>query len=947
LNRVVDPAGSEATLGYGNGGLLTSISGPISRPFSVDYDNLGRATRMTDPLSGAWNVAYVDVGGSDAMTTATSPVGDVAHRIIALEGNGDSRLVINHPDGTATTQLRPKGGGIISTRPDGTVVTIRETGDPRFRAQTRVAESVTVAPPGLAPSRMTFGQSVVLATPTDPLSMTQLKGTWTLNGDTYTRVYDTATRRLTATSPENRVSLLDLDPVGRILRQEVPGLVPRTNSYDPNGRLKQVEDGEGTAQRRTRLNYSPRGELAELIDPTGRTNRIEYDLAGEPSRIVLPDGSAVGIEVDREHRLSGVTPPGRPRHGFEYNAAGELSRYTPPRVGGDDSVVLRYDLARELVAMDLPDGQKLEHLRGPGGRFRQSRLGAGAVIDFGYDAKRGLLTNVTSSTGEGLALDFRGSLPFFNQWSGVVTGVVSLQFNAAFQPSAVEINGVADALVHDRDGVLVQAGLLSIGRDPESGRETTNVAGVVSEERTHNPRGLLATHRIVVAGTAQLSVALKYDAVDRITNRVEETPDGIVEHAYEYEANGRLSRVWTDGVVSVSYAYDLNGNRTARNGESALYDAQDRLLSQGDTTVGWSRNGHRISRTAGDQTTGYAYDVRGVLTGVSLPGRELEYVLDPLGRRIGVRSEGALVKGWLWWQDRIVAEVGPDSAVTARFIYGADILTPALMVRGTNTYRIVSDERSSVRRVIHVADGTVVQALDYDEFGRVLRDTNPGFQPFGFGGGHHDPDTGLVRFGLRDYDPETGQWMARDPILFGGGQGSLYAYVGNDPVNRLDPMGTGPWDRAYRFAKGGLGVVASFVSAGAAGTLLGVATGPALVVAGFLFTTSMIGAYGSSYNLVNAVIDPASSDIPTSLGAGIAYISGNHPDAQRVGAIYDIITGWVTGNAATAALGTTYAVSAAVTRFGNFNSLVGAGDSAASAYGLTPGSAPLTPKPCP
>lgn len=219
LNRVVDPAGSEATLGYGNGGLLTSISGPISRPFSVDYDNLGRATRMTDPLSGAWSVAYVDVGGSDAMTTATSPVGDVAHRIIALEGKGDSRLVINHPDGTATTQIRPKGGGIISTRPDGTVVTIRETGDPRFRAQTRVAESVTVAPPGLAPSRMTFGQSVVLATPTDPLSMTQLKGTWTLNGDTYTRVYDTATRRLTATSPENRVSLLDLDPVGRIIRQ--------------------------------------------------------------------------------------------------------------------------------------------------------------------------------------------------------------------------------------------------------------------------------------------------------------------------------------------------------------------------------------------------------------------------------------------------------------------------------------------------------------------------------------------------------------------------------------------------------------------------------------------------------------------------------------------------------------------------------------------------------
>ncbi len=947
LNRVVNPAGSEATLGYGNGGLLTSISGPISRTFNVNYDAQGRATRLTDPMNGAWEVSYQAVGGSDSMTTVTSPVGDVAHRIIALEGNGDSRLVISHPDGTATTELRPKGGGIVSTRPDGTVVTLRETGDPRFRAQTRVVESVTVAPPGLAPARLTFHQTAVLASPTDPFSMTQLTGTLRFNDDTYTRVYDTVTRRITATSPENRVSLLDLDAGGRIIRQEVSGLVPRTNSYDTTGRLTMAEDGEGTAQRRTRFTYSPLGQLAEVIDPTGRTNRIEYDLAGEPSRMVLPDGAAIGIEVDREHRVSGVTPPGRPRHGFEYNAAGELSRYTPPRVGGDDSVVLRYDLARELVAMELPDGQKLEHLRGPGGRLRQSRLGGGAVIDFGYDAGRGVLTNVTSSTGDGLALGYRGSIPWFNQWSGVVTGAVSLQFNAAFQPSVVEINGVGDALVYDRDGMLVRAGLLSIGRDPESGRDRTNVAGVVSEERTYDPRGLLATHRIVVAGNLQHSVTLKYDAVDRITNRVEETPDGIVVHAYEYDLNGRLSTVWTDGVVSSSYAYDLNGNRSARNGEPALYDAQDRLLSQGDLSVAWSRNGHRTSRTKNSETTVYAYDVRGVLTGVSLPGRELEYVLDPLGRRIGVRSGGALVKGWLWWKDRIVAEVGPDSVVTARFIYGADVLTPALMVQGTNTYRMVTDERSSVRWVINVADGAVAQALEYDEFGRVLSDTNPGFQPFGFGGGHQDAETGLVRFGLRDYDPETGQWMARDPILFAGRQSSLYAYVGNDPVNHLDPMGTGPWELAYRVGKGALGVAASFVTAGMAGALLAAGTGPALVVSGVMFTTALIGGYTSSYNVVQAFVDPSSSDIPTSLGAGIAYISGNHPDAQRLGAIYDLALGWITGNAASVALGTTYVVGNAVTVFGKFNDLVGAGDSTASAYGLTPGSAPLTPKPCP
>jgi uncharacterized protein RhaS with RHS repeats len=49
--------------------------------------------------------------------------------------------------------------------------------------------------------------------------------------------------------------------------------------------------------------------------------------------------------------------------------------------------------------------------------------------------------------------------------------------------------------------------------------------------------------------------------------------------------------------------------------------------------------------------------------------------------------------------------------------------------------------------------------------------------------------TGLLRFGFRDYDPETGRWTAVDPVLFASGQTNLYAYVANDPVNLVDPSG--------------------------------------------------------------------------------------------------------------------------------------------------------------
>jgi RHS repeat-associated protein len=64
--------------------------------------------------------------------------------------------------------------------------------------------------------------------------------------------------------------------------------------------------------------------------------------------------------------------------------------------------------------------------------------------------------------------------------------------------------------------------------------------------------------------------------------------------------------------------------------------------------------------------------------------------------------------------------------------------------------------------------------MDYDEFGNVINDTNPGFQPFGFAGGLYDQDTKLVRFGARDYDASVGRWTAKDPISFNGGDTNLY-----------------------------------------------------------------------------------------------------------------------------------------------------------------------------
>jgi len=98
----------------------------------------------------------------------------------------------------------------------------------------------------------------------------------------------------------------------------------------------------------------------------------------------------------------------------------------------------------------------------------------------------------------------------------------------------------------------------------------------------------------------------------------------------------------------------------------------------------------------------------------------------------------------------------------------------------------------------------MVKRIEYDSFGNIINDTDPSFEvPFRFAGGLYDKDTGLVRFGFRDYDPDIGRWTAKDPIGFSGGSVDLYGYCLNSPVKFNDPWGlsTATYDRATRILR--------------------------------------------------------------------------------------------------------------------------------------------------
>jgi len=257
------------------------------------------------------------------------------------------------------------------------------------------------------------------------------------------------------------------------------------------------------------------------------------------------------------------------------------------------------------------------------------------------------------------------------------------------------------------------------------------------------------------------------------------------------------TRVTRNGVLVEDYGYDAQGRRISEfnslrgiSSRAAVYDDDDRLVTSGDYAYGFDADGFlnvRANMTT-QETTTYAYTRSGQLNSVTLhqglPEQTLiEYVYNAAGQRVAKKVNGAITEKYLWAGiTGLLAVYDADNNLLMRF-------EGAKMVKNGQTYYLITDQVGSVRAVVD-ASGAIVKEITYDSFGNILTDTNPAFTiPLGFAGGLHDRDTGLVHFGFRDYDPDSGTWTAKDPVLFASGDIYLYEYCSSDPINGIDPTG--------------------------------------------------------------------------------------------------------------------------------------------------------------
>jgi RHS repeat-associated protein len=796
LNSMTNPSGETHTMSYTVDGLLTHFVDPLNNVHTFSYDAKGRLIQDNDPASGSTTLARLE-GSSGYTVTTTTALGRVrAYRVEELP-TGAIRRSVTKPSGAKTTTIINTDGSEQIIYSDGTVVTVKYGPDPRWGMLAPVAAETTTRTPSGRTRTVTIQRSVRLTDPSNLFSLTRMTDTVTDNGAVSRFVYNALSRVMTATTAAGRSSTLSIDAQGRVTQEQSAGLSPVSLAYDSRGLLSTLIEGSGAASRVTNLTHNDAFHLTGVSNALVQTTTLTYDAVGRPTTQTLPNGQAVAYAYDANGNLTSLTPPGRPAHSFGYTASDQMANYSPPDVNpGDDDTQFDYNAERRLTLITRPDGQTVAVSYDSAGRQSAVTIARG-VVNHTYHPTTSKLTALNAPGGVNLAFSYDGPLLTGKTWSGPIAGSVGYVYDNRFRLTSTTVNGGnAIAFQYANDSLLIQAGSLTLNRNAQNGLLMGSALAGVADVWGYNGFAEPFTYTASYNAASLYSVQYERDRLGRITQK-SQTIGGVTDvYSYTYDLAGQLTAVHKNGLAVETYTYDANGNRlSAASGVVAgVYDAQDRLTQYGATTYGYSAAGELMTKTNAGQTTTYNYDELGNLLGVTLTdGTAITYLVDGQNQRIGKRVNGVLTQRFLYEGNlRPIAELDGGGTLVSRFVYAAHINVPDYMIRGGVTYRILTDHLGSPRLVVDVASGVIAQRMDYDSFGKLLNDTNPGFQPFGFAGGIYDPHTKLVRFGARDYDAETGRWIAKDPIGFAGDDTNLYRYVFNDPVNFIDLTGQNP-----------------------------------------------------------------------------------------------------------------------------------------------------------